>query len=455
MVLAIYTMGIGERNHISQDRDIGVMAVSSEEIIQVPATKSYTKYAVELSVDPDGYSFEGIAKILYTHQYHRPTEEIVINSRGIEIKDIQINAAIVPFEQRGSITLIQSPFEIKKDEEITLTIQIVGTFIHNEKDPKGMASICNFLPTIPEYNEEYGWIKVSSEKTENLRIQGPGDYDVTIHTHKGQYPIATGTMNDISEKDNIITTSFSAKRVRDFGIFIGEPMEREVFNTQEGYSIVLYYVPGSLVGEEVIPMIKKSLSNYCHILGEYPYDQLTVIHKDGIGNGVAYPTMILGDFEKRQRTYTEINELVGKQWLGYIIGISEEECWLSEGLLAYLNKRFSFSQGQMEAYIEEQKKIEEKQKIDDPKGKNCTNTRNELAIRMLYEIETRIGEKAFEEALGVYYRDYSFQMPTGKDFIQLIEETTEINITHIYNHWLHKMELRESEEYESSRTSGW
>ena len=455
MVLAIYIVRIGGRSYASQHEEVEVTSIMNQEPIEVPMPKAYTKYAVDLSVNPDGASFTGIANILYTHQYQRPTEEIAINSSNIEIKEIQIHAATVPFEQKGFITVIESPFEIKKDGEITLTVQFTGTLAHDERNPIEVASASGFLPTIPEYSERYGWNKASDEKVDKVRIQEPGDYEVTIHTYKGQYPIATGTMNGVSKKDNIITTSFSAKRVRDFGIFIGPFMEREVFNTQEGYSVVLYYIPGSSFTEETVSMIRKSLGNYCSILGEYPYNELTVIHRSGTGGGVAYPTMILGDFKKEQGSYAEINKLVGQQWLYYIIGKDKQDHWISEGLLEYLNKKFVFSEGQMESYIGEQKKIEQEQKIVDPKGKNSIHTYNELAIRMLYEIEKRIGEKEFEEVLRVYYKDYSFQMPTGKEFIQLIEKTTGIDTTHIYNHWIHKMELRESEDYESSYTSSW
>ena len=436
MVLAIYTIQIGKKNHISQDQDIEVMTIISEEVMQIPATKAYTKYAVELSLDEDCVFYEGICKILYTHQSNRPTEEIVINSGPIEIKEIQINSAVVPFEQQDLTTLIKSSFEIEKDVEMTITVQFAGRL--NSSDSKGvkMTSACNFLPTISEY------------KTESLGGLGgrePGDYDITIHTHNGQYPIATGTMDGVSEKDNIITTSFSAKGVRDLGLFIGPAMEREVFNTQEGYSIVLYYIPSSRISKETIDMVTKSLRSYSEILGEYPYDQLTVIHKPGTSSGLAYPMMILGDFEKDHAGYTEINKLVGKQWLGYIIGNKKADSWFSEGLLAYLNKRFSFSHGQMESYIEEQKIREEKQKTEDCQDADDSYTCNELAIRMFYEIEQAIGEKVFVEVLRGYYKEYSFQVPTDQAFIKLVEEIAQVNVTYIYDDWLHKIKVRESE----------
>lgn len=436
MVLAIYTIRIAEKNHINQDQDIQAMAIISEEVTQVPATKAYTKYGVELSIDKDCVFYEGICKILYTHQSNRPTEEIVLNSGLINIKEIQINSAVVPFEQQELTTLIKSSFEIEKDAEMTITVQFTGRL--NSSDSKGekMAFACNFLPTISEYK---------TEDLGNLGGQEPGDYTITIHTHKGQYPIATGTMDGVSEKDSIITTSFSAKGVRDLGLFIGGPMEREVFNTQEGYSIVLYYIPDSGFSKETIDMITKSLRSYSEILGQYPYDQLTVIHKPGTSSGVTYPRMILGDFAKDHGVYIEINKLVGKQWLGYIIGTKKADSWFSEGLLTYLNKRFSFSQGQMESYIEEQKIREEKQKTQDCQDADNPYTCNDLAVGMFYEIEQAIGEEVFKEVLRGYYKEYSFQLATDQEFIKLVEEIAQVDIRYIYDDWLHKIKVKESE----------
>jgi len=456
IIITIYVILIGKQRQVGQDVDIETMIVVDEELLEtpdIPITKEYTKYAVELSVDKDCHSFEGIVKILYTHQYDKPTKRILINAGSIEVQDIQINSSIVPFTRMDSIVMVQSPFEIKKDGEVSITIQFKGLFTSNTKNLTDMASVCNFIPTLPEYSEEYGWNRTNDERLDSLRLLEPADYEVTIHTYKGQYPIGTGTLNDVSEKDNMVTTSFSAKRVRGFGVFIGEHMEMEVFNTQEGYSIVLYKTPDSNIGKDTISMITKSLSNYCDTLGEYPYDQLTIIHKNGIGEGVAYPTLIVGDFREGQQIHDGISKLVGKQWLYYIIGSSKETSWLSEGLLAYLNKRFSFSQGQMESYIEEQKKINEEEKIVDSAENNSSYTTDELAIQMFYEIEEKIGRGAFATVLRAYYKDYSFQIPTGEEFIQLIKETTKIDVTYIYNNWRYKMEQGASEENESSCTS--
>lgn len=406
---------------------------------QMPTTKQYTSYTVELSIDQNWNSVMGIASITYTHEYEKATNQILMSARPIIIEDIQINSESVNFEQIDSTILINSPFTIQKGEELTITMQFNGIILDEDKDPSGIISVCNFLPTIMAYDEKIGWIQKNNIVEDSYRLVEPANYEVTVNTNGQLYPIGTGTINDLIIKDDCITVSFTAKRVRSFGLILGPKMERAIINTEVGTSIVLYY-PLWSNKEDVTQLVKKSVTSYSDIFGTYPYEQLTVVHSEDIVKGFSWPTLIVGNFNILKPSYSDINQLMGQQWLYYIIGNSrEKEYWLSTGLLEYINKSISLSDGQMKAYIEELKTAEMQ------KGRRYVYDKDEIAIRMLYEIEQKIGEEKFIEVLRAYYKNYSFQMATGIEFIQMVDKVTETNVVNIYNYWRHKMELKESE----------
>lgn len=434
-----------KRSYVNQDIN-GTLETQEEisqtdiDLRQMPMAKEYTTYTVEMYIDEEGNYFEGIEKINYTHEYEKATDQIIMSARPMIIKGVQVNAEPVKYEQKDSTISIFSPFEIQKGEEITVTIQFRGRLLESDREPSGILAMCNFLPTIVAYDENNGWIKKSDTQDNSYRLVEPANYEVTVHTQAGRYPVATGSMNDISEDGENITTIFDAKGVRNFGLIVGHKLEREVINTEVGPSIVLHYPLYDQQWEELVSTIEKSIMNYSEIFGTYPYDQLTVVQSKGISKAFTYPMLIVGDLHTQSLDGNSINQLVGQQWLYYIIGNSrEKESWLSKGLLEYVNKKFSLSQKQLDAYIEESKTLAKE------KDSRYVYQEDEIAIRMLYEIEQKIGEEKFIQVLRAYYKNYSFQMATGNEFIQMVERIAQTNVRNIYNYWAHKMELKESE----------
>lgn len=440
IIIGGYITSTRELKVVSQEVDFSeetpIMKVMSERLDKGSFVSPYTTYTVDLSIDEKQKSFEGITQILYTHNYERVTDKIIMNTNHIKTKSVKINLAPVPFEQKESNLVVHTPFPIKENEELTITIEFEGT-LNNEKQhsTKGIY-LCNFIPKVLTYDEYSGWVRTSSIDIDTFRLIKPANYHVTVHTYKGQYPIGTGSISGIIEQDDIITTTFDANRVRGFGLFLGDEMEREIYNAEEGYSIVLYYMERTSAVDELLTSLKSSLKAYGDTFGTYPYDQLTIIHKEGLDNG-SYPTLLMGDFSEKESLQKDINKLVGEQWLYYIIGnINEKECWLSKGLLEYLNKRFLFSSREMITYIKE---------IDD----------EELVVKMFYEIEEAIGADKFIEALRVYYKNYSFQMASGEEFIQTMEDVSNTKVMGIYKFWFNQIGPKESGGNGSSVSSSW
>lgn len=397
IIIVIFAVSTDKTMEVDQEIEIEVIEETQEiEEQEIELVKQYTGYTIELSVDEACNYFEGIAQIAYTHDCERITRQIIMSTNGAEIKDIKINLDAVKFIQRGSEVVIYSPFTLEKDEELTITIEYKGALESNT---------FNVVPAIVPYDESSGWVQIKEEDKDH--VMESANYDVTVHTHRGKYPIGTGTISNISEKEDIITTSLNASRVRAFKLFVGEEMEVEVLNTEEGYSIVLYGADKNQLPEDLMPEIKKNLKLYSNTFGAYPYEQLTVIQKEGL-EIKSYPRLIIGDFSGPGVVGETINQLVGKQWLPYIIGNSEEsDYWLSEGLLKYLSTKFSFN--------------------------------------LFYEIEQRIGKEDFAEALRIYYKNYSFHKARGEDLMIIIREVSGVDVMDIYNNWNNKIGPRKSD----------
>lgn len=429
LIVILTTMGVlmaSQTKQVNKDLEVDGQELSLpiQRLNDMEQIKQNTIYTVELSVNQAYDSFEGMAHVSYTHHSKRVTDTILMSAHAIEIKSVKINAASVAYKQDGGNLEIQSPFVIQEDEEVAIIIEFQGRLGKGEESNTKGYYMCNFIPTVFLYDEGIGWVTSSESDIDGFRLTEPANYSVTVHTYEGQYPIGTGTLDHMSKNDRIITASFSADRVRGFGMFLGPEMEREIFYTEEGYSIALYHSAGDDIAKDIIPEVKESLNSYSDIFGTYPYDQFTVIHKEGL-EIQSYPTLIMGDFSGQGDWYSKINKPVAEQWLYYIIGNrNENECWLSIGLLEYLNKRFLLSEGEMALYIEGQEDLA-------PLHEN-------IAINLFYEIEKKVGEEKFIEALRAYYKDFSFRMATGDDFIEIIEEVSGKSVVDIYSFWLHK-----------------
>lgn len=418
---------IGQRKQANREEDVEDEIVADEYLEEV---KEYSQYTVEISVDEEVRFYKGIAKISYIHNYDKVTNQILMHAEGIRVSNIQLNSDPVTFTKERSDILIESPFTIEKGEELTLTVEFQGMIGDN------------IIPTILAYDENLGW-SVNNGRNKNF---GPlielGNYSVTVFTPKGKYPIGTGVTDDIIENNDMVETSFKANRVRGFGIFIDEEMEREIINSESGYSIVLYYQDKGNIAQELIPEIKKNIKIYSEIFGMYPYEQFTVIHKEGL-KGQSYPTMVMGDFSTWIDRRNTLNTLVGKQWLGYIIGNNmKSDSMINDGLLGYLNKRQYLTQGQMKSFIESNEGSDDSYILDN----------YQEVMNMFYNIEVRLGEESFMEALRAYYRKYSFGSPTGYDLMETIEEVTNKDVMDIYDLWFNKTILRGGSIYEGNNT---
>ncbi|NLI89475.1 MAG: M1 family metallopeptidase [Epulopiscium sp.] len=432
VAIVIVIIGVAFIFFIGQRKQANKEDVEEEIIIDeyLDEVKEYSQYTVEISVDEEAKFYKGIAQISYIHNYDRVTERILMNAEGIRVSSIQLNSDPVAYTEEKSDILIQSPFTIEKGEELTLTIEFEGMLDNN------------IIPTILAFDEELGWSINNGRKKDFGPLIELGNYVVTVFTPKGKYPIGTGIIEDILESNGMIETSFRANRVRGFGIFIDDHMEKETINTEAGYSVVLYYQDEDDIAKELMPEIEKSIGIYSEIFGMYPYEQFTVIHKKD-QEGKSYPTLVAGDFSTWIDRRNTLNILVGKQWLGYIIGSNRKsDSLINDGLLEYLSKRQYLSEGQMKSYIESNEGSDDTYGLDN----------YQAIMNMFYNIEIRLGEEGFMETLRAYYRKYSFGRPTGYDLMETIEEVTGKDVMDIYDLWLNRTMLRGGGIYESNNT---
>lgn len=200
-----------------------------------------------------------------------------------------------------------------------------------------------------------------------------GSFDVHISLPKNYVVAATGIMQDdeqetqfmndqsvkltIDKDDyetpdsdtNFKTLHFVADSVHDFAWFASKTFifksRTIILPSGRTTQCRLFYHPsGSNNWDEAIDWMARSVIYYSQKIGEYPYNQISVV--DGAltaGGGMEYPmiTIISNDNNKRSLEETIIHEIAHNWFYGILAFNERDNAWMDEGLTTFFQNRYS------------------------------------------------------------------------------------------------------------------
>ncbi|WP_058485905.1 M1 family metallopeptidase [Defluviitalea phaphyphila] len=448
----------------------------------IKMTKSpvvYDEYNVDLKVNPNERTFEGIQKIQYTNDTQTPLNVIYFNlylnafnknskvkpyflekdkesfDEGfINIKSILINNEEVTFKQSETILEVSltEPIEINESIEIIITfngkIPDISYTVGRDSNSIWMG---NFLPTLAVYDEN-GWNKYPYYSIGDPFYSEIANYTVNVTTPKDYLVISTGE-EEVKSQDEFNITTINAKMVRDFALVISKDIKMETIEFEEGVNINLYYYSNEINFKSVLNMSDTALKYYSEKLGSYPYPELDIIEGDlSFKSSISYPTLILMDSDKlKDSSMTrEITNAVGHQWFYNIIGNNQiKEAWLDEAMVAYLGYNLFISDAETINSLMEKEREELINNLETMREKSLNtdlsifstwesyyNIHYARGKLMLYALNNKMGKEKFNEFLKIYYEKYAFKIVDTKKFIKTAEEVYGSSLKTFFNQWM-------------------
>lgn len=294
--------------------------------------------------------------------------------------------------------------------------------------------------------DQNGWDIAPLQKNGDGRFGAAADY--TFEISIPQEYILTCNGNKISRKTNngISTYVFEAEKRRDIIIFACKDyvcLEREVGNTVIwGYFNKTVENVTQQAMEYVMDWAAFSLDYYNGIFCEYPYDTL-VVTNSALGTNLAlseeysglFTILFTPDYSNMKST---IFHEVAHQWFYGLIGNNENlEAWLDEGFAEFAAGLCLDACGDTETGYWELITImsnavaEEKVNIPCDEASNYQWVIYERSAAFLKDLMDTIGQEDFLGIISDYCQKYRYGVTTTKDFIKVLQEKTDANISGI------------------------
>lgn len=298
--------------------------------------------------------------------------------------------------------------------------------------------------------EEKKWLRQRGEPI--LKIKPVKKFGPTP-TKKTTAP-ATGTQ--IKSSATLKTLRYLQENVHDFAWFADKyyGVKYDTLQLHSGKIIDAYSFYNSnnaTVWKNSIAMIKDAIRFRSSVIGEYPFNVVSVVEAAGtLDGGMEYPTITsISSTPEEKKLDIIIEHEIGHNWFYGILASNERTYpWMDEGINSYYDNRYEKwkyagknTSEKKSAFFS--KKIPDnnellvvnilaKEKKDQP-----INTPSEEFTEINYaaiayaktafwiqQIEQYIGRDRFDSVMKRYYEQWKFKHPQPEDFISLIEKAS-------------------------------
>lgn len=389
----------------------------------------------------------------------------------IKVKSLKQNGKPLKYVVEGTILEVELAKPIKSGKKTELTMEFVGQVPlqvrrSGRDNAEGVAlSMTQWYPKLAAYDDE-GWHANPYIGAEFFADWG--DYEVNITIDKNYTIGGTGYLQNIDEighgyedsgdkvdqkiVDGKLTWQFKAPNVHDFSWAADPGFKHLKHKVANGPEVHLLY-KSSLAEDRKeswnkLPKVMDELfAFYQDRVGEYPYKQYSVIQGGDGGMEYAMCTLITGDRDYRSLVGVVAHELA-HTWFQFLLASNEtKHAWQDEGFTTYIstlieNKIFNGEnefENVYKSYVNlvgygiEQPLTTNGDEFDYSFGYGVS-TYNKGAL-FLRQLEYIIGEKAFNNTLKKYYKEFVFKHPKPQDFIRIAEKEANMELDWYFNQW--------------------
>lgn len=371
-----------------------------------------------------------------------------------------------PLAPNDSVT-ITSPFRVKLPSDFSRLAH------------KGQAyMICQWYPK-PAVYDQNGWHTMSYLDYGEFYSEF-GNYNVQITLPSNYVVGATGQLQTVSEYDFLRqraevtaqkkftlenafpqnfppsstkqkTLTYQAHQVHDFAWFADKRywVELDTFELASGKKVescILYTNAEAYLWQKKAQLYtQRAVKFYSDIVGEYPYNQITVTQGLYKGSNMEYPTVtVIGEAIYGLGLDNVITHEVGHNWFYGILGSNERRYpWMDEGLNTYLDARYLSTyygydtESEYLEYIEAASQHKD-QPIASPSDSvnnnnyyTCFYGKPTLAFRYLQQY---LGTEEMDKLLQLYFQTWKFKHPQPKDLRAIFEENSTKDLAWFFDH---------------------
>ncbi|WP_111683236.1 M1 family metallopeptidase [Winogradskyella tangerina] len=450
--------------------------------------QQHVDYSMEIDMDVNTFQYKGKQKLVYTNNspdvlnrvyYHlyfnafQPGSEMDVRSRTIQdpdprvkdrisklrpneigyikVKSLKQNGKVISHETVGTVLEVQLAQPIQPGEKVTFEMdfdaQVPVQIRRSGRDNKeGVAlSMTQWYPKLAEYDDE-GW---HADPYIGREFHGVwGDFDVKLTIDKDYVVGGTGYLQSEPEvKGTKKTMHFKAPKVHDFTWAADPDFIHDTYEMPNGPKLHFYYK--KTLEPQYLENWKKLQADTAELMtffseniGQYPYDQYSVIQGGDGGMEYAMCTLITG-----KRNYGSLLGVTAHEmahtWFQFLLATNEAKHeWMDEGFTSYIsglavnemreNKRENPLSGSYRGYIglansgyeQPLTTHADRYKYNQVYGA-AAYSKGAVFIAQLGYV---IGEENLKKTIKKYFADFSFKHPKPMDVVRTAERVTNLEL---------------------------
>ena len=492
---------------------IFVLLVSVMGFAQNPSYwQQHVDYTMEVDMNVENFQYTGTQQLVYTNNspdelkrvyYHlyfnafQPGSEMDMRLQNIadpdgrmtkedkssriailtesEIGYLHLNSlkqdgAAVTFSEEGTVLVVDLAKPIPSGGKTTLEMAFKGQVPvqirragRNNKDGVAL-SMSQWYPKLAEYDFE-GWHADPYIAREFHGVWG--DFDLKLTIDKDYTVGGTGYLQNPQEighgyeavgtkvkkqKGKTLTWHFKAPMVHDFMWAADPEYVHDTLQMEDGPTLHFLYKNDEKFKDtwtKVQPLTEKAMNFFNKNIGDYPYDQYSVIQGGDGGMEYAMATLITGGDKPGSVIGTMIHELA-HSWFQHVLATNEAKHeWMDEGFTSFISALCSNE-------IREQKKdnpFENSYKgyyylvnsgKEQPQATHAdrydANTPYGISAYskgaiFLSQLGYVIGQDKLMETIRKYYNDFKFKHPVPNDIKRTAEKVSGMELDWYLMDW--------------------
>ncbi|MBO3096784.1 M1 family metallopeptidase [Gelidibacter pelagius] len=388
----------------------------------------------------------------------------------IKVNSLTQDGKKVNHETQGTILIVtldqpiqpggKTTFDMVFDAQVPVQIRRSG---RNNKEGVAL-SMSQWYPKLAEYDDE-GWHAHPYIAREFYGVWG--DFDVKITIDKNYTIGGTGYLqnpNDIGhgyetgavkkQKGKTFTWHFKAPNVHDFTWAADPDYIHDKLQIENGPMLHFLYkktMPADkLENWKILQPVTEQLMDYfsTHI-GEYPYDQYSVIQGGDGGMEYGMCTLIVGEGSISGLISVTAHELA-HSWFQFVLASNENKhSWVDEGFTSYIQDRALDAitgtnsdnpfAGSYRSYIS-MANSDREQPLSTHADRFAYNRAFSVAsyskgALFLSQLGYIMGEENLDKTLKQYYKEWAFKHPKPMDFIRIAEKVSGLELDWYLTDW--------------------
>ena len=467
--------------------------------------QQHVDYKMTIDMDVDSYQYHGSQELIYTNNspdqldkvfYHlffnafQPGSEMDVRSRTIEDPDRRVkdrisklkpneigfikvnslkqNGEAVKYHVAGTILEVELNSPLQPGEKVVFNMDFDGQAPvqirrSGRNNAEGVAlSMTQWYPKLAEYDFE-GW---HADPYIGREFHGVwGDFDVTINIDKSFVVGGTGYLQNPNEighgyenstlnlpKGDKLSWHFIAPKVHDFTWAADPEYIHDIYPMENGPTLHFLYKDNPDIKDnwkKLQPKTADLMRFFSNEIGEYPYDQYSVIQGGDGGMEYAMCTLITGERKFGSLVGVTAHELA-HTWFQFLLATNESKHeWMDEGFTSYIsdqamnvimdqNKENPYSGAYRGYYY----------LVNSGKEQPQSTHADRYHLNMAYSIAAYskgevflaqlgyiIGEAQLKKTLQKYFQDFAFKHPRPIDIIRSAEKISGLELDWYLTDW--------------------